>query len=136
MHQCVLILSVRYGGATVIKPHESKEHLRSRRIDKVLTGKYTAIPSFIAIMGIVFWLTFNVIGAYLQGLLEDGVEVLTEMVSSAMISAGVNKVLYSLVIDGIFSGVGSVLSFLPIIVTLFFFLSMLEDSGYMHVWRS
>ena len=118
-------------GATVIKPHESKEHLRSRRIDKVLTGKYTAIPSFIAIMGIVFWLTFNVIGAYLQGLLEAGVEVLTEMVSSAMISAGVNKVLYSLVIDGIFSGVGSVLSFLPIIVTLFFFLSMLEDSGYM-----
>lgn len=117
--------------ATVIKPHESKEHVRSRRIDEVLTGKYTAIPSFIAIMGVIFWLTFNVIGAWLQGLLETAIEALTGAVSSAMISAGVNKVLYSLVIDGIFSGVGSVLSFLPIIVTLFFFLSMLEDSGYM-----
>ena len=111
---------------TVIKPKESKEHLRSRRIDRVLTGKYTAIPSFIAIMGMVFYLTFNVIGAALSNLLDMLITALTEVTDS-----GVNDVIQSLVIDGIFNGVGSVLSFLPTIVTLFFFLSILEDSGYM-----
>lgn len=116
---------------TVIKPHESKEHARSARIDKVLTGKYTAIPVFIAIMAAVFWLTFNVIGAALSNLLDMGIGWLTEQVQRGMIATGVNEVLQSLIIDGIFNGVGSVLSFLPIIVTLFFFLSMLEDSGYM-----
>jgi ferrous iron transport protein B len=115
---------------TVVKPHESREHLRSARIDRVLTGKYTAIPAFICIMGLVFWLTFNVIGAWLQGLLETAISWLSEVVSNALIAANVNSVLRSLVIDGIFTGVGSVLSFLPIIVTLFFFLSLLEDSGY------
>ena len=112
---------------TVIKPHESKEHARSARIDKVLTGKYTPIPVFIAIMAAVFWLTFNVIGAALSNLLDMGIGWLTEQVQRGMIATGVNEVL----IDGILNGVGSVLSFLPIIVTLFFFLSMLEDSGYM-----
>lgn len=117
--------------ATVIKPKESKEHIRSAKIDKVLTGKYTGIPMFIGIMGLVFWLTFNVIGAALQGLLESGVNWLTELVDAAFYSMQVNETLRSLIIDGVFNGVGSVLSFLPIIVTLFFFLSMLEDSGYM-----
>jgi ferrous iron transport protein B len=116
---------------TVIKPHESKEHARSVRIDKILTGKYTALPSFIVIMAVVFWLTFGVIGAWLSDLLEIAIGALTNMVSVAMETAKVNEVLQSLVIDGIFNGVGSVLSFLPIIVTLFFFLSLLEDSGYM-----
>lgn len=116
---------------TVIKPHESREHARSARIDKVLTGKYTAIPVFIAIMAAVFWLTFNVIGAALSSLLDMGIGWLTNLVQQGMMAAGVNEVLQSLIIDGIFNGVGSVLSFLPIIVTLFFFLSMLEDSGYM-----
>lgn len=116
---------------TVVKPKESKEHIRSSRIDKVLTGKYTAIPSFIAIMALVFWLTFNVIGAKLAEWLDMGIGALTEIVENIMIVSGVNEVLHSLVIDGIFNGVGSVLSFLPIIVTLFFFLSLLEDSGYM-----
>ena len=116
---------------TVIKPRESKERLRSRKIDRFLTGKYTGIPAFIGIMGLVFWLTFNVIGAFLQGVLELGIERLTGMVDQAMTAANVNHVVHSLVIDGIFNGVGGVLSFLPIIVTLFFFLSMLEDSGYM-----
>lgn len=116
---------------TVIKPRESKERLRSRKIDRFLTGKYTGIPSFIGIMGLVFWLTFNVIGAFLQGVLESGIEELTGMADLAMTAANVNHVVHSLVIDGIFNGVGGVLSFLPIIVTLFFFLSMLEDSGYM-----
>ena len=116
---------------TVIKPHESREHARSARIDKVLTGKYTAIPVFIAIMAAVFWLTFNVIGAALSNLLDMGIGWLTNLVQQGMMEAGVNEVLQSLIIDGIFNGVGSVLSFLPIIVTLFFFLSMLEDSGYM-----
>lgn len=116
---------------TVIKPKESKERVRSRKIDHILTGKYTGIPAFIGIMGIVFWLTFNVIGAFLQGLLESGISMLTEMADHAMEAAHVNSVVHSLVIDGIFNGVGGVLSFLPIIVTLFFFLSMLEDSGYM-----
>lgn len=116
---------------TVIKPRESKERIRSRRIDHFLTGKYTGIPAFIGIMGIVFWLTFNVIGAFLQGLLESGITALTEAADAAMQAAHVNNVIHSLVIDGVFNGVGGVLSFLPIIVTLFFFLSMLEDSGYM-----
>lgn len=116
---------------TVIKPKESKERVRSRRMDKLLTGKYTGIPAFIAIMGLVFWLTFNVIGAFLQGILESGIAMLTNAADNAMTAANVNNVVHSLVIDGIFSGVGGVLSFLPIIVTLFFFLSLLEDSGYM-----
>ena len=115
---------------TVVKPRESREHIRSRRIDQVLTGKYTAIPCFIGIMAAVFYLTFNVIGAWLQGILEIGITALTEWVDGALTAAHVNTVLHGLVIDGIFSGVGSVLSFLPIIVTLFFFLSMMEDSGY------
>lgn len=115
---------------TVIKPKESKEHIRSRRIDRVLTGKYTAIPAFIGIMGLVFWLTFNVIGAWLQGLLEEGIGYFTDVADSALTRAHVNDAIHSLIIDGIFAGVGSVLSFLPIIVTLFLFLSLLEDSGY------
>ena len=116
---------------TVVKPHESKEHARSRKIDNILTGKYTAIPAFIAIMALVFWMTFNVIGAWLSDLLDMGITALTGIVDSALTSGGVNEVLHSLIIDGIFTGVGSVLSFLPTIVTLFFFLSLLEDSGYM-----
>jgi len=116
---------------TVIKPHESREHARSTAIDRILTGKYTAIPTFIIIMAAVFWLTFNVIGAGLSGLLEIAIGSLTDAVTIAMEAGQVNHVLQSLVIDGIFNGVGSVLSFLPTIVTLFFFLSMLEDSGYM-----
>ena len=116
---------------SVIKPKESREHLRSRKIDRFLTGKYTGIPAFVGIMAVVFWLTFNVIGAFLQGLLESGITALTDVVGHAMTAAHVNSVVHSLVIDGIFSGVGGVLSFLPIIVTLFFFLSLLEDSGYM-----
>lgn len=118
-------------GETVIKPKESKERVRSRKADEFLTGKYTGIPAFIGIMGVVFWLTFNVIGAFLQGLLESGITALTDLADKAMQAANVNSVVHSLVIDGIFSGVGGVLSFLPIIVTLFFFLSILEDSGYM-----
>lgn len=116
---------------TVVKPRESKEHIRSQRMDRILTGKYTAIPCFVAIMAAVFWLTFHVIGAGLSGLLELGIGWLTRMVDAALFSWHVNEVLHSLVIDGIFNGVGSVLSFLPTIVTLFFFLSLLEDSGYM-----
>jgi len=120
----------RLCGSTVTKPTESKEHIRSRKIDSVLTGKYTAIPMFIIIMSLVFWLTFNVIGAFLQNLLESGIDSLTEAADIALTNAKVNSTIHSLIIDGIFSGVGSVLSFLPIIVTLFFFLSFLEDSGY------
>ncbi len=116
---------------TVIKPKESKEHQRSRAIDKVLTGKYTAIPAFILIMAAVFFLTFNVIGAFFQDLLERGITALTEVVADALISWNVNEVVRSLIVDGIFTGIGSVLSFLPVIVTLFFFLSLLEDTGYM-----
>ncbi len=116
---------------TVIKPKESKERIRSRKMDHFLTGKYTGIPAFIGIMGIVFWLTFNVIGAFLQGILESGITALTDLVDHTMAAAHVNTVIHSLEIDGIFNGVGGVLSFLPIIVTLFFFLSILEDSGYM-----
>ena len=117
--------------SSVVKPRESREHARSVRMDRILTGKYTAIPAFIAIMALVFWLTFNVIGAFLADLLDMGIGWLTDLVDAAMTAGHVNPVLHSLVIDGIFNGVGSVLSFLPIIVTLFFFLSMLEDSGYM-----
>ena len=115
---------------TVIKPKQSKERVRSEKIDKILTGKYTAIPCFIAIMVLVFYLTFNVIGAGLQTLLEMGIDSLTTITDNALTSAHVNDTIHSLVIDGIFNGVGSVLSFLPIIVTLFFFLSLMEDSGY------
>ena len=115
---------------TVKKPKESKERIRSEKIDRILTGKWTAIPCFIAIMGAVFFLTFNVIGAFLQGLLENGIDALTKVVDQWMTAAHVNQALHGLVIDGIFGGVGSVLSFLPIVVTLFFFLSIMEDSGY------
>ena len=115
---------------TVVKPKESKERLRSEKIDRILTGKYTAIPCFIGIMLLVFYLTFNVIGAWLQSLLELGIDKLAEVTDAALTSVNVNSALHSLIIDGIFSGVGSVLSFLPIIVTLFFFLSLMEDSGY------
>lgn len=116
---------------TVVKPKESKEHIRSRRIDKFLTGKYTAIPAFIAIMGLVFGLTFNVIGAFFQQILEKGIDWLTDMADSELTAANVSDVIHSLIVEGVFAGVGSVLSFVPIIVVLFFFLSLLEDSGYM-----
>lgn len=115
---------------TVTKPKQSRERLRSEKIDRILTGKYTAIPCFIGIMVLVFYLTFNVIGAGLQSLLEMGIDRLAELTDAALTVANVNAVVHSLVIDGIFTGVGSVLSFLPIIVTLFFFLSLMEDSGY------
>ena len=118
-------------GKTVIKPRESKERERSRRIDKLLTGKYTAIPMFVLIMAAVFWMTFSVIGAWLQGVLETGIEFLATRLDALFELWAVNGIIRSLVIDGIFTGVGSVLSFLPIIVVLFFFLSLLEDSGYM-----
>jgi len=116
---------------TVVKPHESREHMRSVKMDKVLTGRFTAIPCFIAIMGLVFFLTFNVIGSALSNLLQLGIDTLTHLTDQLLTAAHINSVLHSLIIDGIFNGVGSVLSFLPIIVTLFFFLSLLEDSGYM-----
>ena len=116
---------------TVVKPRESREHRRSAKIDRVLTGKWTAIPSFILIMVLIFWLTFGVIGGNLQRLLETGIDSLTGLTRTALESAGVNPILTGLVADGIFAGIGSVLSFLPIIVTLFLFLSMLEDSGYL-----
>ncbi len=115
---------------TVVKPKESKERIRSEKIDRILTGKYTGIPCFIAIMALVFYLTFNVVGAALQKLLELGIDKLAQVTDAAMAAAKVNGALRSLVVDGIFTGVGSVLSFLPIIVTLFFFLSLMEDSGY------
>ncbi len=114
----------------VHKPRESKEHVRSEKMDQILTGRYTAIPVFICIMAAVFYLTFNVIGAWLQGLLETAIGALTEVTAAAMAAGGVNPVLQDLVLSGIFEGVGSVLSFLPIVVTMFFFLSLLEDSGY------
>ena len=116
---------------TFHKAHESRQHERSRRIDKILTGKYTAIPAFIAIMSLVFYLTFNVIGAALQDLMAAAIAFLQDEADATMTAAGVNEAMHSLVIDGIFQGVGTVLSFLPIIVTLFFFLSLLEDTGYM-----
>ncbi|MBR2996520.1 MAG: ferrous iron transport protein B, partial [Lachnospiraceae bacterium] len=115
---------------TVTKPRESKERVRSEKIDRFLTGKYTAIPMFILIMGLVFFLTFSVIGAWLQEMLEAGIDTLSAAADSAMVSAGVNTAIRGLITEGIFGGVGSVLSFLPVIVTLFFFLSILEDSGY------
>ena len=114
----------------VAKGRESKERRRSERIDKVLTGRFTAIPAFIGIMFLVFFLTFNVIGAFLQGLLEKGIAMLTDNLTELMTTVGVNEALRSLIVDGIFAGVGSVLSFMPIIVVMFFFLSILEDSGY------
>ena len=117
--------------ATVVKPRESKEHIRSQKIDRILTGKYTAIPMFVGIMLLIFWLTFGVIGAWLSDLMDLGIGAVTELCDKALQAAHVNEVVHSLVIDGIFTGVGSVLSFLPTIVTLFFFLSLLEDSGYM-----
>ena len=116
---------------TVVKPHQSKEQLRSNRIDRILTGKYTAIPAFVGIMALVFYLTFGVIGSGLQDLLAAGIDRLTTLTDNALTAWEVNPAVHSLVIDGIFTGVGSVLSFLPIIVVLFFFLSMLEDTGYM-----
>lgn len=136
LDRCAAIADMRYSfihkvcSVAVKKPMESKEHLRSQKIDKVLTGKYTAIPMFILIMVNVFFLTFNVIGAWLQGILESGINSLSEITDQALTAANVNAAIHGLIIDGIFAGVGSVLSFLPIIVTLFFFLSLLEDSGY------
>ncbi|MBP9996626.1 MAG: ferrous iron transport protein B [Lachnospiraceae bacterium] len=117
--------------ATVVKPHESKEHLRSKRIDKVLTGRFTAIPAFLIIMALIFYLTFGPIGSFLSGLLSKGIDSLTTFVDYALTEYGINPVVHSLIIDGIFAGVGSVLNFLPVIIVLFFFLSILEDSGYM-----
>lgn len=131
------IADMRFGfikelvAATVVKPKESREHVRSRRIDRLLTGKYTAIPSFIVIMGLVFYLTFNVIGAFLQDLLDMGITALAEWVDHGLTAWSVSPAVRSLVVDGIFGGVGGVLSFLPVIVVLFFFLSLLEDTGYM-----
>ena len=116
--------------ACVKKPHESREHQRSERLDRVLTGKYTALPVFIGIMALVFYLTFAVVGAWLQDLLETGIGALTDLADAGLTAAHVNPAIHSLIIEGIFEGVGSVLSFLPIIVTMFFFLSLLEDSGY------
>ena len=116
--------------ATVVKPVESKEKIRSGKIDEVLTGKWTAIPCFIGIMALVFFLTFHVVGPFLQDLLAAGIEALTGAVDAWMTSAGINEVIHGLVVNGIFEGVGSVLSFIPIVVTLFFFLSLMEDSGY------
>lgn len=116
--------------SSVIKPKESKERIRSEKIDKILTGKYTAIPCFILIMALVFYLTFNVVGAFLQDILAIGIEALTTIVDNGLTNLNVNHAIHSLIIDGIFEGVGSVLSFLPIVVTLFLFLSLMEDSGY------
>lgn len=115
---------------TVVKPKESRERIRSERIDRVLTGKYTAIPCFVGIMLLVFYLTFNVIGAWLQNILQMGIDAVSGIVDTGLTTLQVNEAIHSLIIDGIFTGVGSVLSFLPIIVTLFFFLSLMEDSGY------
>ncbi|MGN0974711.1 MAG: ferrous iron transport protein B, partial [Gemmiger sp.] len=117
--------------STVVKPGESREHKRSVAIDRILTGKYTALPCFVGIMALVFWLTFGVIGAWLSDLLTLGIDAVTALADNALTVYGINPVVHSLVIDGVFAGVGSVLSFLPIIVTLFFFLSILEDTGYM-----
>ena len=116
---------------TVVKPRESKEHIRSVRIDRILTGKYTAIPCFVAIMALVFFLTFSVIGAFLSDILDMGITALADLVDRLLAAGNASEAIRSLVMDGIFGGVGSVLSFLPVIVTLFFFLSLLEDSGYM-----
>ncbi|MBQ7169013.1 MAG: ferrous iron transport protein B [Synergistaceae bacterium] len=115
---------------SVVKPKQSREHLRSQRLDSILTGKYTAIPVFVAVMAGIFWLTFEVIGAYFQEVLEGWIDAFTEYADALLTGAGVNDVIHGFVVDGIFAGIGSVLSFLPIIITLFFFLSILEDSGY------
>ena len=137
MDRAAAIADMRFGfiesvcRETVVKPRESKGHARSQRLDRILTGKLTAIPAFIAIMALVFYLTFSVIGAFLSDLLDMGIQALTALVDQGLTAYGINPVVHSLVIDGIFAGVGSVLSFLPVIVTLFFFLSILEDSGYM-----
>ena len=137
LDRAAAIADMRFGfikelvAATVVKPKESREHIRSRRIDRLLTGKYTAIPSFIVIMGLVFYLTFNVIGAFLQDLLDMGITALADWVDHGLTAWSVSPAVRSLVVDGIFGGVGGVLSFLPVIVTLFFFLSLLEDTGYM-----
>ena len=120
----------KVAGRCIRKPFESREHIKSQKLDRILTGKYTAIPMFIGIMALVFYLTFNVIGAFLQDLMGTGIGMLTDRVHGAMVAAGVNPVVISMVIGGLFEGVGSVLSFLPIIVVMFFFLSILEDSGY------
>ncbi|MCQ2553859.1 MAG: ferrous iron transport protein B [Clostridia bacterium] len=117
--------------SSVVKPHESKERIRSEKIDKILTGKFTALPSFVAIMGIIFWLTFGVIGVFLQELLAAGIDAIIEIVDGALTAWEINPVLHSLVVDGALAGVGSVLSFVPVIIVLFFFLSIMEDSGYM-----
>ncbi|HCI73469.1 MAG TPA: ferrous iron transport protein B [Lachnospiraceae bacterium] len=136
LDRCAAIADMRFSyidkvcEESVVQPRESKEHLRSERIDRILTGKWTAIPVFIGIMGLVFFLTFHVIGAWLQSLIEAGVGALTYYVDAALTAGHANAVLHSLIIDGIFEGVGSVLSFLPIVVVMFFFLSILEDSGY------
>ncbi len=136
MERCAAIADMRFDFIeyvcenTVKKPQQSRERRRSERIDRVLTGKWTAIPFFILIMGVIFFLTFNVIGAFFQDILAMGIDALSAAVDNLMTEANVNVVLHSLVIDGIFGGVGSVLSFLPIVVTLFFFLSIMEDSGY------
>lgn len=118
-------------GRCVVKPHESREHVRSVKIDRILTGRYTAIPAFLVIMGLVFWLTFGVIGAALQGLMEDGIAAIIASADAGLKAFGTNDVVRSLAVDGALTGVGSVLTFLPIIVVLFLFLSILEDSGYM-----
>lgn len=118
-------------GRCVVKPHESREHVRSVKIDRILTGRYTAIPAFLVIMGLVFWLTFGVIGAALQGLMEDGIAAIIASADAGLKAFGTNDVVRSLAVDGVLTGVGSVLAFLPIIVVLFLFLSILEDSGYM-----
>lgn len=137
MDRACAIADMRFGyigkvcADTVVKPKESIERVRSRKIDKILTGKYTGIPAFIGIMGLVFYLTFNVIGDWLSDILDIGITMLTAGVDNLLTLMKVNSVLHALIIDGIFNGVGSVLSFLPVIVTLFFFLSILEDSGYM-----
>lgn len=117
--------------ATVIKPKESKEHVRSRRMDKIFTGKWTAIPVFVGIMGLIFWLTFGLVGSWLSQWLDTGIIALTQLTDKGLTLYGINPVVQSLIVDGVFAGVGSVLSFLPYIVVLFFFLSILEDSGYM-----
>lgn len=121
----------KVSAVTVVKPHVSKEHIRSMKIDKILTGKYTAIPSFILIMAFIFWMTFGVIGSWLSDLMDMGIKWLTDVCDGALTAYGINPVVHSLIIDGVFAGVGSVLGFLPIIVVLFFFLSLMEDSGYM-----
>ena len=136
LDRCAAMADMRFAfinkvcAACVVKPRESREHLRSQRLDRLLTGKYTAIPLFVVIMALVFYLTFGVIGAWLQDLLAAGIAWLTDLTDTALAAAHVNPALRGLVVGGIFEGVGSVLSFLPIIVTLFFFLSLLEDSGY------